>query len=935
MTSDRKKMLLVDGSNQFFRAYSAQQDLQGPDGFPTGALHGFFQILQHIEKVVQPDYLVVVFDKGKSFRSDMFPEYKAQRKSKGADFKMQLEQIESLCVATGYPVYMRDDGFEADDIIGTFAKRYQEEMDILIFSADKDFAQLVNTHVVLLQAQKNSSEFATIDRQAVWDNYKVYPENIVEYLSIVGDSADNVPGISGIGPSGASSLLNEYGSWDNLYAKVANIKGKRGQSIVASKEVVERAIQLITIRTDVDLDFDNVWHAGACMRAPIQNDILYKMTVQFGLKALGKSCHVQPPHVPSFGGVTVCEDKTQWKNFVSSLQTACASSDVCVVQPIFSSADVTHRHMVGIGICFSVDLLYVVLLSEQEIPSENVSVLESNPVVHDDLFGYLESLPNVDDTANVPSATTNANALIIEDVWDDIYVNLFRDIQHAEIYAYDVKQLYSFAFANKLQTTGLAQLQDIMVLDYLDARYINHRDHSLSDIARRLAWYEIRDNLYDTPSDTVTIAQITEILVGHCRSIIDVHKQFQLSSPMKEVLEKLEKPCLPILATMEHHGIMVDVANFAKFSAEIDLQLQAIDAMISEEVGESINVRSPKQVGRLLYEIKKFKPPKKFKPSTDSGTLQALMDEYDDPILAKILEYREIHKIRSTYLETLPNYVRADGRIHTQLHQTGTATGRLSSSEPNLQNIPIRKSWGKIIRKCFVAPPNRLLISADYAQVEMRILAHYCQEPALIESFQKGEDIHTRTAMEIVGDPTLYTPEMRQVAKAINYGLIYGMSAFRLAKDLSIPQAQAEEYIAQYFQRYPQVVAYLQQSIVDAQQHGMSHTILGRQRPIAFLDHPDTIKREAAERIALNAPIQGTAADIMKLAMIAIDKKLSHEFPSAKLLLQIHDELVIESDTSDAPAIAKILKEELEHAYALSVPLEVTVSIGDSWGDIH
>jgi DNA polymerase-1 len=217
----------------------------------------------------------------------------------------------------------------------------------------------------------------------------------------------------------------------------------------------------------------------------------------------------------------------------------------------------------------------------------------------------------------------------------------------------------------------------------------------------------------------------------------------------------------------------------------------------------------------------------------------------------------------------------------------------------------------------------------------MRILAHYCQEPALIESFQKGEDIHTRTAMEIVGDPTLYTPEMRQVAKAINYGLIYGMSAFRLAKDLSIPQAQAEEYITQYFQRYPQVVAYLQQSIVDAQQHGMSHTILGRQRPIAFLDHPDTIKREAAERIALNAPIQGTAADIMKLAMIAIDKKLSHEFPSAKLLLQIHDELVIESDTSDAPAIAKILKEELEHAYALSVPLEVTVSIGDSWGDIH
>ena len=932
MTSDRKKMLLVDGSNQFFRAYSAQQDLQGPDGFPTGALHGFFQILQHIEKVVQPDYLVVVFDKGKSFRSDMFPEYKAQRKSKGADFKMQLEQIESLCVATGYPVYMRDDGFEADDIIGTFAKRYQEEIDILIFSADKDFAQLVNAQVVLLQAQKNSSEFATIDRQAVWDNYKIYPENIVEYLSIVGDAADNVPGISGIGPSGASSLLNEYGSWDNLYAKASGIKGKRGQSILESKEVVERAIQLITIRTDVDLDFDNVWHVDACRRAPIQNDILYKMTVRFGLKALGKSCNVQPPHVPSFEMVTICEDKSQWKEFVASVRTAAASSDVCVIQPVFSNVDTTNRHMLGIGICFSSEHLFVVLVSEHGIANENLSVLESEPIFHNDLFGYLESLPNLEDTPVLPNTQANPNALTIQTVWEYIYVNLVQDISPREIYAYDVKQLYSFAFANGLLSAGLSRLQDIMLLDYLDARYINHRDHSLSDIARRLASYEIQDNVYDTSSDP---KKITEILVEHCRSIIAVHKQFELSTPMREILEKLEKPCLPILATMENNGIMVDVANFAKFSAEIDLQLQAIDAMISEEVGESINLRSPKQVGRLLYEIKKLKPPKKFKPSTDSATLQALMDEYDEPILAKILEYREIHKIRSTYLETLPNYVRADGRIHTQLHQTGTATGRLSSSEPNLQNIPIRKSWGKIIRKCFVAPPNRLLISADYSQVEMRILAHYCQEPALMESFRKGEDIHTRTAMEIVGDPALYTPEMRQVAKAINYGLIYGMSAFRLAKDLSMPQAQAEEYIAQYFQRYPQVVAYLQQSIVDAQQHGMSHTLLGRQRPIAFLDHPDTIKREAAERIALNAPIQGTAADIMKLAMIAIDKKLSHEFPSAKLLLQIHDELVIESDTSDAPAIAKILKDELENAYTLSVPLEVTVSVGDSWGDIH
>jgi DNA polymerase-1 len=396
-------------------------------------------------------------------------------------------------------------------------------------------------------------------------------------------------------------------------------------------------------------------------------------------------------------------------------------------------------------------------------------------------------------------------------------------------------------------------------------------------------------------------------------------------------------PCVPSLAGMEVAGIQVNVDQFAQFAQDIQVKLTAISTFIEEEVGHAVNVNSPKQVSTLLYKERGLTPSKKTKSggSTDSTSLQLLLEQTDDPVIPKILEYREIGKIKSTYLDALPTFVRSDGRIHTHLHQTVTATGRLSSSSPNLQNIPVRKSWGKIIRQCFVASTGRVLISADYSQIEMRVLAHLCGEGVLVDTFNAGEDVHTRTAKDIAEEGVELTPELRNIAKAINYGLIYGMSSYRLARELAISRDEASTYMKRYFERYPEIKSVLDGLIEDARSNGYAQTIFGRQRPIYNLDSIDKNQREAAERIALNAPVQGAAADIMKIAMCKVAQVLTQKHPTAKLLLQVHDELVLECYPNEAEDIVRLLREEMTNVAQLHVPLVVDVMIGDTWGDIH
>ena len=896
MTTPRPSLFLIDASNVFFRGYAAAPELTAPDGFPTGGLHSFFQMLHSIEKKYAPDHMLLVFDKGKSFRSTVFEEYKAHRPPKSQGFRKQWEAVLPLCDAAGYSYYRKDDGFEADDVIGTLAHTYKDVADVFVYSNDKDFAQLVDKHVTLLQPKK----FGGLSVLGIPEVTKKYggPEMVTTYLSLVGDTSDNVPGVPGVGPGWALKYITAHGDWQGIYNNIDAIKGKKKESLIASESIVKQAIELVTIVIDMELEFEGCHALNQMVKSKHDNDALYALSVRYGLKNLHKFYDLKPPHHPTMKSVKYIDSVEQWMENRSHLEGV----ESVVLFPLFSNMDVSERQLLGLGVSISSEHLFNIDFGSGGTgPKAGQSLFEA--------YGDEEE---------------SYNQELLELVWGDLFSGRTW-ITH------DAKQLYSFAMNNQLP---LAQggFVDVMLKDYLDSRFINHRTHTLEDIAQRLAHFEI-----DLSNPDTTKSDNERILIESCSTIWSVLDKFELTSEMETVLQDIEMACVPAIAGMEVAGIRVNVDQFAQFASDIQVKLTAISSFIEEEVGHAVNVNSPKQVSTLLYKERGLTPSKKTKSggSTDSTSLQLLLEQTDDPVIPKILEYREIGKIKSTYLDALPTFVRTDGRIHTHLHQTVTATGRLSSSSPNLQNIPVRKAWGKVIRQCFVASEGRVLISADYSQIEMRVLAHLCGEGVLVDTFNAGEDVHTRTAKDIAEEGVELTPELRNIAKAINYGLIYGMSSYRLARELAISRDEASTYMKRYFERYPEIKDVLDGLIEDARNNGYAQTIFGRQRPIYNLDSIDKNQREAAERIALNAPVQGAAADIMKIAMCKVAQVLTQKHPTATLLLQVHDELVLECYPNEAEDIVRLLKEEMTNVAQLSVPLVVDVMIGDTWGDIH
>lgn len=896
MTTPRPTLFLIDASNVFFRGYAAVPELTAPDGFPTGGLHSFFQMLHSIEKKYAPDHMLLVFDKGKSFRSEVFEEYKAHRPPKSQGFRKQWEAVLPLCDAAGYSYYRKDDGFEADDVIGTLAHTYKDVANVFVYSNDKDFAQLVDTHVTVLQPKK----FGGLSVLGIPEVTKKYggPEMVTTYLSLVGDASDNVPGVPGVGPGWALKYITAHGDWEGIYNNIEAIKGKKKESLIESESIVKQAIELVTIVIDMKLEFDGCHALNNMVKSKHDNDALYALSVRYGLKNLHKFYDLKPPHHPTMESVVHIESIEQW----SAVRNQLDGVETVVLYPVFSNSDVSDRQMSALGVSLSSEHLFNIDFgSGGNTPKAGQSLFEA---YGDDEDSYDQEL--------------------LELVWRDVFSGRTW-ITH------DAKQLYSFAINNHLTLTEGGFI-DVMLQDYLDSRFINHRVHSLEDIAQRLAHFEI-----DISNTENLNTENERILIESCSTIWNVLNKFELTPEMETVLQDIEMSCVPALAGMEVAGIQVNVEQFAQFAQDIQVKLTEINAFIEAEVGHTVNVNSPKQVSTLLYKERGLTPSKKTKSggSTDSTSLQLLLEQSDDPVIPKILEYREIGKIKSTYLDSLPTFVREDGRIHTHLHQTVTATGRLSSSNPNLQNIPVRKSWGKVIRRCFVASEGRVLISADYSQIEMRVLAHLCGEGVLVDTFNAGEDVHTRTAKDIAEDGAELTPEMRNIAKAINYGLIYGMSSYRLARELAISREEASTYMKRYFERYPEIKAVLDGLIEDAKTNGYAQTMFGRQRPIYNLDSIDKNQREAAERIALNAPVQGAAADIMKLAMCKVANVLTQKHPTATLLLQVHDELVLECYPNEAEDIVRLLKEEMTNVAQMSVPLVVHVMTGNTWGDIH
>ncbi|MBM4391977.1 MAG: DNA polymerase I [Deltaproteobacteria bacterium] len=845
------KLLLVDTPNQIFRAYyGIQTDMRAPDGFPTRALFGFTRIMKALLRDIQPDYLACVFDKGADARLALWPDYKGTRPDMPDDLRQQWDEFEPLCRAFGFAV-LEKQGVEADDIIGTLARRFgKDDVFVQIVSGDKDFCQLVNDNVSVLDIGKN----VAVDRAGVVERWGVPPERVVDLLSLMGDTSDNVPGVPGVGPKKAAQYIEKYQSLDGVLAAWKEIGGKTGEAVRDNADRARLARQLVEIDTNIDV---SVSLDGLRLREPDADELKLRL-LRYNFKTL-------------------------WNELGLGDRAEAAAATV-------ATGSGKRREVWGQG--------PLARLADELRASRRFAVaLERAP--DDPATVRRIALAWAGGWATVPAESASFAALR----------EILEDEGVAKV-AYELKPLYKLLRDRGIRLRGLGG--DNTLADYAlqpEAR------RTLDHVKRR--WLEEAQGA--EPGD-------------EARDAWRIDEVFASKLADDRVYRDIELPLLPILAEMERVGIACEAGALSELSVELGKRVEVAQGAIWQVAGEEFNVNSPQQVATILYDKLSLQSGKKTKTgrSTDAETLEKL----GHPLADAILAFRELYKLKNTYVDALPRYIAADGRIHTTFGQAVAATGRLSSIDPNLQNIPIRTEDGKRIRACFVAKPGHVLLSCDYSQIELRVLAHYCKEGPLVESYQRGEDIHRRTASEVFGVAAgLVTGEMRRAAKAINFGIVYGMGAFRLANELKISRGQAAAYIDGYFARYPQVRAYMESATARARELGYAETLYGRRRPIKDLDASNQGDRAQAERIAINTPIQGSAADLIKKAMIAVDGAIART--STTMLLQVHDELVFELPedrvSSEAPRICAIMESVVE----LAVPLKVEWGSGRTWASAH
>jgi len=890
-----KKLYLVDGSNQAFRAFFAiQNDMRSPDGFPTRALYGFTAMLRKMLDKDQPDYMCVLFDKGLSFRNDLYPDYKGQRPDMPPDLREQWPHFIPLCHEFGVSA-LHKEGFEADDIIGTLAQHATDEVQVTIISNDKDFAQLVSPNVKLLRFGRGGDDL--LGPEAVNEKWGVPPDQIIELLALMGDTSDNIPGVPGVGPKKAAQFVNKYGSAADVVANADDIGGKTGERVRESAAAVEMARTLVTIKCDVPLDFGL---ADIAVREPDWKALEARFT-SYRFKRLLALAQ------DKLGGDAESAVKVDRESYRSILSAGDLSDLVGALRDAgrFSfdtettSLNPLVADLVGMSFAWPGNAVYV-------------------PIAHADG-------PNC-------AGAVEALAPLLADP------SLKKTGQNLK---YDLKVLRS----NGLMLAGIDG--DTMLADYVLAA--DQRQHGLDALADRylghaMLSYKETTAEYDGEFARVPVEKATVYAAEDADVVLTIEAAMADDlGVLDRVYRELELPLISVLADMELEGIGVDVPALQRMSVELGERIEVLRTAIYEEAGKEFNINSPKQLAPILFGDladggRGLKPIKKTKtgPSTDAETLAQLRDLQGDKLCALMLEYREVAKLKSTYVDPLPGTVAADGRIHTSFHQAVAATGRLSSNNPNLQNIPIRTEAGRKIRECFIAKDGHRFLSIDYSQVELRILAHFCGDGPLVEAFRKGEDIHRRTAAEIFGVMApLVTADQRRAAKAINFGIVYGMSAFRLARELRIPRGRAADYMAQYFRRYPQVQKFMETSKDLAKTNGYAETMWGRRRLLHGINASNRNEREAAERIAINTPVQGTAADIIKAAMIKVHALLAERFPDSRLLLQVHDELVLEVPVGQLDAVRIAVEDVMTNIVNLKVPLNVESGDGATWDAAH
>ena len=897
MSATRRRLVLVDGSSYLYRAFHAMPSFTNSKGRPTGAAYGMTNMLKRLEAEVAPELAAVVFDtKGKTFRDDLYPEYKANRPPMPQELRDQLEPIRAIVRALGFPV-LEESGVEADDVIGTLAERAREDgLDVHISTGDKDMAQLVDDHITMV----NSMDGAVLDAAGVKTRFGVPPESIVDYLALVGDSVDNVPGVPKVGPKTAVKWLAEYRTVENIIAHADEIKGKVGESLRASLDQIPLSKELVTILRDVPLDLGPL---DLELRAPdtealktLYGELEFKTWLGELLGAGGDA----PVEAPAAEYETVL-DEAALEAWVERLGAA----GEIAFDTETTSLDYMRAELVGVS--FAVD------------PGHAAYV----PFGHD-YPGAPDQLPRERVLERLrPILESERPAKIGQNLKYDMSVLARAGIALAGV-AFDT-MLESYV----LDSTATRHDMDSLALKYLRHRTIHYEDIAGKG-AKQLSFNQIP--IEDAGPYAAEDADVTLRLHRVLRPRLE--EQASLAA----LCDTVEMPLVPVLSRVERNGVRIDVGRLRAQSAELARRMGEIEASAHACAGGPFNLGSAKQIREILFDRQGLpvlaKTPKG-QPSTAESVLQELAIDHELPEL--ILEHRAMHKLKSTYTDALPACVNpATGRVHTSYHQAVAATGRLSSADPNLQNIPVRTHEGRRIRQAFVADPGWRIVSADYSQIELRIMAHLSGDRGLLGAFASGADIHRATAAEVFADGTgEVTAEQRRSAKAINFGLIYGMSAFGLARQLGIERGEAQRYVDLYFSRYPGVKAFMDATRASARERGYVETVFGRRLYLHEIGSRNVHRRQYAERTAINAPMQGTAADIIKRAMLSLDAWIAGSGAPVRMIMQVHDELVFEVASEAVAEATPVIGERMSGAAELSVPLVVDIGEGDNWDEAH
>ena len=922
--ASKTPLILVDGSSYLYRAFHALPPLTNSKGKPTGAVKGVINMMRRLQKDYPQSTHVVVFDaKGKTFRDEIYSDYKAHRPPMPDDLRLQIEPIHKIIQAMGMPMLVIE-GVEADDVIGTLAlQATAAEQPVVISTGDKDIAQMVNEHIVMENTMTNT----LLDRAGVIEKFGIPPELIIDYLALLGDKADNIPGVPGVGEKTALGLLQGLGGLDDIYARLDEVAGLefRGAKTMAPKleehrELAYLSYKLATIKTDVEMDL-----------------------------ALGE-LHNGNPDEPAL--LALFKDM-EFKTWIKELEDPGTDAAPASKQDQNTSSGEGSDPAPEMPM---VERDYQTVLTQQQLDSW-VTKIKSAPLVAVDTettsLDYMQAqlvgvcvavepgqaayIPFGHDYLGAPAQLSQDTVLAqLKPLLEDpdikkVGQNLKYDMSVLAQHGID---LQGVAFDTMLESYVLDSVATRHDMDSLAAEYLGETTISFSDVAGKGA-SQLTFNQVSLEEAAPYAAEDADITLRlHQTLWPEVCKHPTLG----KVFNDIELPLLPVLSRIERTGALVDGTLLFQQSSELAERLGELEIEAWDLAGQQFNLASPKQLGEILFEklqIPVLKKTAKGAPSTKEEVLQELALDY--PLPKVLLEHRSLAKLKSTYTDKLPTMINpASKRIHTSYHQAGTATGRLSSSDPNLQNIPVRTPEGRRVRQAFIAAPGCKMVAADYSQIELRIMAHLSEDPSLLKAFAEGQDIHRATAAEVFAVPTdQVTADMRRSAKAINFGLIYGMSAFGLARQLNIGRKQAAEYIELYFQRYPGVQSYMNNIRHTAAEQGYVETAFGRRLYLPEINARNGMRRQAAERTAINAPMQGTAADIIKLAMIHVDDWLQNSDLQSQMIMQVHDELVLEVPESELEAVKQGLNDLMANAASLLVPLVVDVGVGDNWDEAH